>query len=273
MILREQVLTYLQGKQESCGGYTGTDITELAEFLNVTPRGLNRRLAHWIRIDKEFSRFIYLGKEKPSITLLEFLEIEHKFIENPAQVKKIVYDEIQTKRDSENLEQIQKSTYYRKVEQALLSQFSYETEYRWFESEKITLPEDYSLEKNREILSPLFTFSDLKTCGGANLGAIYERLIKTKEWFSLYKVSAMRFYPQILTRNRFLKNILSSIHPDQKKAAQIRLIFEMQAAYIVECMDLFIDEIIHEQGRMQQSDNALRHKTTCKVKYNRFKYT
>jgi len=135
------------------------------------------------------------------------------------------------------------------------------------------LPEDYSLEKNREILSTLFTFSDLKTYGGANLGAIHERLIKTKEWFSIYKVSAMRFYPRILTRNRFLKNILSSIHPDQKKAAQIRLTFEMQAAYIVECMDLFIDEIIHEQGRMQQSDNALRHKTTCKIRHNRFKYT
>ncbi|MDP2846121.1 MAG: hypothetical protein Q8N79_08655 [Candidatus Methanoperedens sp.] len=261
MIQREQVLSYLRGKQESCGGYTGTDLTELAKFLDVTPRGLNRRLAYWIRIDQEFSRFIYLGKEKPSITLFEFLEIEQRFSENPAQVRKISYDEIQTKRDSENLEHLQKSTFYRKVEQALLSQFSYETEYRWFETEKITLPEDYSLEKNREILSTLFTFSDLKTYGGANLGAIHERLMKTKEWFSVYKVSAMRFYPRILTRNRFLKNILSSIHPDQKKAAQIRLTFEMQAAYIVECMDLFIDEIIHEQGRMQQSDNALRQKT------------
>ncbi|VVB90595.1 Uncharacterised protein [uncultured archaeon] len=58
----------------------------------------------------------------------------------------------------------------------------------------------------------------------------------------------MRFYLEILTRNRFLKNILTSIHPNQKIGAQIRLFFELQAAYIVECMDLFIDEIIHEQG-------------------------
>lgn len=92
MIQREQVLSYLQGKQESCGGYTGTDITELAKFLDVTPRGLNRRIAYWIRIDEEFAMFIYLEKEKPSITLFEFLEIEHRFNENPAQVKKIAYD-------------------------------------------------------------------------------------------------------------------------------------------------------------------------------------
>lgn len=99
MIPREQVLTYLQGKQEAYGGYTGNDITELAEFLNITSQGLNRRLAYWIQNDKEFSSFIYLGKEKPPITLSEFLEIEYKLAENPIQVKKGIFDEIQTKRD------------------------------------------------------------------------------------------------------------------------------------------------------------------------------
>src|SRR3990172_12331011 len=97
MIPREQVLTYLHGKQVAYGGYTGNDITELAEFLNVTSQGLNRRLAYWIQNDKEFSSFIYLGKEKPSITLSEFLEIEQKFVENPIQIKKGVLDDIQTK--------------------------------------------------------------------------------------------------------------------------------------------------------------------------------
>jgi hypothetical protein len=249
MIPREQVLTYLQGKQESCGGYTGNDITELAEFLNVTSQGLNRRLAYWVQKDKEFKQLIYLGKEKPSITLTEFLEIEHKFAENPIQIKKGVFDDIQIKRDSENLARLSKSTYYRKVDQTLLSQYSYEIEYRWFETLKITIPSDYSVEKNRDALSILFTFSDLKTYGGADLNAICERLIKSKEWFSMYNVKAMRLYPEILTRNRFLKNILTSIHPNQKIGAQIRLFFELQAAYIVECTDLFFDEIIHETGK------------------------
>ncbi len=111
------------------------DITKLAEFLNVTSQGLNRRLAYWIQNDKEFSSFVYLVKEKPSITLSEFLEIEYKFVENPIQVKKGIYDEIQTKRDLENLKPLSKSTYYRKVDQALLSQYSYEKTYlcRWIE--------------------------------------------------------------------------------------------------------------------------------------------
>lgn len=266
MISREQVLTYLQGKQESYGGYTGNDVTELAEFLNVTSQGLNRRLTYWIQNDKEFKQLIYLGKERPSITLSEFLEIEHKFVINPIQVKKGVLEDIQTKRDLENLPALSKSTYYRKVDQTLLSQYSLETEYRWFESQKITIPSDYSVEKNRDALSSLFTFSDLKTYGGADLNAICERLTKSREWFSMYNVKAMQFYPQILTRNRFLKNILTSIHPNQKIGAQIRLFFELQAAYIVECMDFFIDEMIHKQGRMRQSDNASRQKTENKLR-------
>src|SRR3989304_6778781 len=261
MIERDYVLKYLQDKQETEGGYTGNDLTAFAKQLGVTDRGLRKRISNWINNDKEFKQLIYLGKEKPSITLSEFLEIEYKFTENPIQVKKGLFEEIQTRRDLENLEPLSKSTYYRKVDQTLLSQYSYEKDYHWFESQKITIPADYSLEKNRDSLSTIFTFSDLKTYGGADLNAIFERLTESKEWFSMYDVKADRFYPQILTRNRFLKNILTSIHQNQKIGAQIRLFFELQAAYIIECMDLFIDEIIHKKGRMRQSDNASRQKT------------
>src|SRR5450759_4320334 len=214
MIERDYVLKYLQDKQETEGGYTGNDITAFAKQLGVTERGLRKQISNWINNYKEFKQLIYLGKEKPSITLSEFLEIEYKFAKNPIQVKNGLYDDIQTKRDLLNLEPLSKSTYYRKVDQTLLSQYSYEKEYRWFESQKITIPEDYSIEKNRDSLSTLFTFSDLKTYGGADLNAICERLTKSKEWFSTYGVNADRFYPQILTRNRYLKNILTSIHPN-----------------------------------------------------------
>jgi len=36
MIYREQVLRFLQEKQETDGGYTGNDLTNLAELLHVT---------------------------------------------------------------------------------------------------------------------------------------------------------------------------------------------------------------------------------------------
>ena len=88
MISRERVLIFLREKQESDGGYSGNDLTKLAELLMVTPFGLRRRLSFWIKTDKEFSQFIYLGKEKPSITLFEFFKIDHELRENPIKVKK-----------------------------------------------------------------------------------------------------------------------------------------------------------------------------------------
>ncbi len=260
MIKRDYVLKFLRYKQESEGGYIGNDLTELAELLGVSPQGLRVRLSNWIKSDKEFSQFIYLGKEKPSITLAEFFEIEQQIATDPLQVKKGIYDDLQNKRELRNLETIPKSTFYRRVDQILLSLYFSEAEYRWFESQNIALPLDYSVEKNRNALSTVFVFSDLKTYGGANLGAIYERLMKAKEWFTMYQVDAMRFYPQILKKNCFLKNILNSIHPNQKLGAQAKLTFEIQAAFVVECMDLLIDEIMHKQGRMRQSDNASRQK-------------
>lgn len=100
MISRERVLIFLREKQEYDGGYSGNDLTKLAELLMVTPFGLRRRLSFWIRTDKEFSKFIYFGKEKPPITLFEFFKIDHELRENPIKVKKGIYGDIQEERKS-----------------------------------------------------------------------------------------------------------------------------------------------------------------------------
>src|SRR4030065_985048 len=102
MISRERVLIFLREKQKFDGGYSGNDITKLAELLMVTPFGLRRRLSFWIKTDKEFSEFIYLGKEKPPITLFEFFKIDQGLESNPIQVKKCLYDDIQDERIERN---------------------------------------------------------------------------------------------------------------------------------------------------------------------------
>jgi len=149
------------GKTRILRWYTGNDITELAEFLNVTSQGLNRRLAYWIRHDKEFQASSILERK----TIHHSIRIpwnRTKIHRKSHSNKKGVLDDIQTKRDMENLSPLSKSTYYRKVDQTLLSQYSYEMEYRWFESQEITIPSDYSVEKNRDALSTLFIFQTLR---------------------------------------------------------------------------------------------------------------
>ena len=259
MITREQVFEFLLEKQEINGGYTGNDLTILAKQLNVTLRGLRKRLSIWIKNDKEFSQFIYLGKEKPSITLFEFFKIEQELTSNPIQVKKGIYEDIQDQRKLVNQKPLAKSTYYRALKQKVLSMYCSETD-NWFKAKLIPFPEDYSIETNRESLHTIFTFSDLKTYGGADINAIYQRLTKAKECFSIYNVKPIRFYPEILSRSRFLKRLLSSIPPNQQFDAQKKPIFEIQALFIIKCTDLLIGELIHKQGRIRQSNSASRQK-------------
>jgi hypothetical protein len=265
MINREQVLKFLNEKQETEGGYTGNDLTILSGLLKVTPRGLRKRLSGWIKNDKEFSQFIYLGKEKPSVTLFEFFKIEQELASNPIQVRKGIHEGIQEQRRDQKQKPLSKPTFYRAARQKILSMYCSET-CNWFKAKEIPFPEDYSIEKNRESLQTIFTFSDLKTYGGADIDAIYLRLIKAREWFAIYKVKANRFYPEVLSRSRFLKKLLNSIPPNQQLEAQAKLIFEIQASFIVECTDHLIDELIRKQGRIRQSDNASRQKIENQIR-------
>lgn len=116
------------------------------------------------------------------------------------------------------------------------------------------------LKKQEIRYPPSSPFLVLKTFGGANLSAIYERLAKAKKWFSIYGIDPISYYPRILTRRKHLRSQLSTIPTGQQEEIQKRLIFEIQDAFIVECTDLLIAELIHRKGRIQQSMNASRQK-------------
>jgi len=52
MIERDYVLKFLQNKQEVEGGYTGNDLTELAELFGVTSRGVSSGVSRTLRLSK-----------------------------------------------------------------------------------------------------------------------------------------------------------------------------------------------------------------------------
>jgi uncharacterized protein with GYD domain len=57
----------------------------------------------------------------------------------------------------------------------------------------------------RNTLSTLFTFSNLKAYGGADLQEIFNRLTNAKRHIEKYGISAVEFYPPILTRGGHLR--------------------------------------------------------------------
>ena len=254
-IRRDYVLFYLAEKQDENGGYFGTDISELAKKMGVSGHGLRRRLSKWMKEDKDFSNLIYLGRYRSRITHIEFLEIRKRIHSNPQEVKSYILSDLQDVRKIKGEKAIPPSTFYRWVNQTLL-----EDPLDWFKINKIKIPPQYSVEEARNSLSTIFTFHGLKNYGGTDLSAIYDRLEKAKECFSAYDVDPIGYYPHILTRRKHLSSLLTSIPYDQQTEIQKRLIFEIQDAFIIECNDLLIAELVHRKGRIQQSMNASRQK-------------
>ncbi len=252
-INRDYVFHYLKEKQGKYGGYFGTDVSNLAEKIGVSSRGLRRHLSKWIKNIKDFSNLIYLGKRQPSITHNEFLKIKERLHSNSLEVKSYILSDLQNDRKIKNEKAIPTATFYRWIN--ILTDY-----FDWFRIKNIKMPSTYSIAEARESLSTVFTFHGLKTYGGADLPAIYDRLVKAKDCFSIYGVDPIGYYPHILTRKKHLRNLLTSIPSGQQIEIQKRLIFEIQDAFIVECTDLGIAELIHRRGRIQQSMNASRQK-------------
>ncbi len=251
-IQRDYVLRYLKDKQEKDGGYFGTDIFDLAKEIKISFYGLRKQLLKWTKEDKAFSSLIYLGKHRSPLTHDEILKIKERINSNSLEVKSHILSDLQDARKSKNEKAISISTFYRWTKQIVLND--------WFKIKNIKIPQRYSVEEARDSLSTIFTFHGLKTHGGADLPAIYERFAKAKEWFSIYGIDPICYYPHILTRRKHLRSLLTSIPPGQQEEVQKRLIFEIQGAFIVECTDYLIAELIHRRGRIQQSMNASRQK-------------
>ncbi len=266
-IQHNRVLEYLKRLQKEFGGYYGTDIANLADELGVSWYGVQKRISFWKKNDSAFKSFVYLGRNRPSITLNEFMNIESHISSNPLEIKQHILSDLQIEREASGKELIAKTTFYRVAEQVTLSKYS-SSPYDWFTCNKISMPEDYSVEEARESLSTIFTFSDMKTPFGPDIRAVYDKLSKAKEWFSRYKVEAINYYPKVLTQGKHIRSLLTSIPSDQQKEVQARLIFECQVVFIVECMDLLIDLLIHEKGRVQQATNKNRAKVENNILKN-----
>jgi len=253
VINRDYVKVRLQKIECNYRGYYGTDIVEIAKELNVTPFGLKKQISKWAKADPSFAGFTYIGKHRPSITLDEFIEIKDRIQSNPLELKKHLLSDMSAKRELRGEDTLSTATFYRRANQVELSVFTNNECYRWFSERKIKIQRFYSVKDERESLSNVFHFYHLKAYGGADIEAIYVRFKNAKERFSRYDVDPMRFYLALLTRGTKLRSILTSIPPRQQEEIQARIIFEIQAAFVVECKDVLITELLHRKGRDQQS--------------------
>jgi len=117
-------------------------------------------LHEWLEEDPDFFTLHYLGRHRPSIMHNEFVDIKTRIASNPLEVKSHIYSDINKERETSGKKSKTKPIFYRTVKQTHT-----DTEYPWFSSNHIKLPSIYSVRNERDSLSTVFTYSDLKTYG------------------------------------------------------------------------------------------------------------
>jgi len=260
-INRELVLVFLKIKQDENGGYTGQDIAELAKKLSVSEWGLKKRIDYWTQTDQNFAKLKYLGKRSISMTLDDFFIINQSLKSNPLILKTDILEEVNKLRYYQGLLPIPEATFYRITEQHEKQLFSdVPDEIKWLYANKIGISSEYTLLLAHQSLTNVFTFSELKTFWGVDIEGINDRLDKAEKWFyKMYMdIEPLEWYFRIRNRIKVFQAHLRYIKSDKSLPSQARLIFESQVAFLVDCKDLFIEEIIHKGGRIQQKMNESR---------------
>jgi hypothetical protein len=262
-INRDEVFDFLKQKQDEFGGYTGRDITELTKKLLVSRVGLRKRIDHWAHTDQTFAELRYLGQHPTTTTLEDIFLINQCLKSNPLILKKDILDEVNSVRSFKGLAAIPKTTFYRAVRRCTKQLFSdVPNELKWLYANEIKISNAYNLPLARASLTDVFTFSELKNFGGVDIEGIYDRFRGAERWFHRMYVDMEPYswYPRIKDRIKGLQNHVSSIKSDEALPIQTRLIFEAQIAFLVDCKDLLVEEIIHKGGRVQQDMNESRKK-------------
>ena len=126
----------------------------------------------------------------------------------------------------------------------------------------------YNLSDARATLSNIFTYSDLKTFCGIDIDSIASRLQEAETYFqrTYLNIDPLKYFPHIRPRSKVIRNQLSRIQANKVLSSQARLIFEIQADFIVRLKDILIDELIHRKGWIDRSMNDNRQKIENRIR-------
>lgn len=201
----------------------------------------------------QFSDIKYLGKRYVQLTLNEILEIEHNLEDNPMMIKKYLLESINANKLNNNMLPLPKTAFYDFVDKYLNSALKGDNiQYIWLKTHGVTPSKKYSIEEANNSLNTIFNFDGLKGYSGVDLENIAVRLQRQGYRLMIITggVDPFDFYEKIKGRVKHLQRHLASIKANKSHPIQVRLIFEIQVAFIVNCQDFLIEQIIHRRGRI-----------------------
>src|SRR4030066_1559646 len=264
-----KIYTDLFEYQQRFGGYTGRDLDEIARALGFNRRTLKRNVEKWSKTDPLFAELKYIGQRSISVTLEDIAIINQRLKENITCAKQFIIRDINDKRIKQGEVPIPQSTLFRiinNLSEALTC--GAPQELHWLVTQEIEVSDAYNLVDAHATLSNIFTYTDLKTFCGIDIDSIASRLQEAETYFqrTYLNIEPLRYFPNIRLRSKVIRNHLSRIKAEKSLSSHGRLIFEIQADFIVRLKDIFIDELIHKKGWMDGSMNTNRQKTENRIR-------
>ena len=264
-----KIYTHLFEYQQRFGGYTGKDLDNIARALGFNRRTLKRNVEKWSKTDSLFAELKYIGQRSFSVTLEDIAIVNQRLKENITCAKQVIVRDINNKRIRQGEVPIPQSTLFRIINN--LSEtltHGAPQELHWFVTQEIEVSDTYNLVDAHATLSNIFTYTDLKTFCGIDINAIALRLQEAETYFqrTYLNIEPLKYFPNIRLRSKVIRNQLSRIKADKSFSSHARLIFEVQADFIVRLKDIFISELIHKTGWAERYMNDNRQKMENKIR-------
>jgi hypothetical protein len=266
---KKKIYNHLLEYQNRYGGYAGKDLDEIARIFGLNKRTLKRNVEKWSKNDPLFSKLKYIGQRSIPITLDEITLLNQRLKENITCTKQILVREINDNRIRRGDVPIGRSSLFYVIDNWIEAlTHGAPQEQHWLVLQGIEVSDAYNLSDARATLSNIFTYSDLKTFCGIDIDSIASRLQEAETYFqrTYLNVGPLKHFPHIRPRSKVIRNQLSRIHANKIPSSQARLIFEIQADFIVRLKDILIHELIHRKGWIDRSVNGSRQKIENRIR-------
>ena len=252
---KEEIYKKLLELHKIYGGYYGTDISEIAREYNVSAPSMQVNLCRWRSSDIKFSYLNYLGRRRPNYSLREFIPSLNSLAKNILAMPILFFDEINYNRKAESLQPISKSSFFKVLNDAGFSEVAKKHICRIgyyrnleFQTEK--------LAANRKPLSNLFTLQGLLNEKSLHINDVFHKFNAANNWFfENYSVNPYCFFKEVHPKMAFLRAFFFLIKPDEAPDFEAQLIFQMQALFLIDCVEILNDFYLSEDYKEKKPRN------------------
>ena len=252
---KEEIYKKLLEFHKIYGGYYGTDISGIAREYNVSAPSMQVNFCRWRASDIRFSDLNYLGRRRPNYSLREFIPSLNSLAKNILAMPILFLDTINYNRKAENLQPISKSSFFKVLNDVGFSEVAKKhiCKIGYYKNNEF---QTKKLVANRKALSHLFTLQGLLNKKSLHINDVFYKFDAATKWFyENYSVNPYYFFEEVHPKMAFLRAFFFIIKPDEAPDFEAQLIFQIQALFLIDCVEILNDFFLSDNYKEENTRN------------------